>query len=40
MKWLQEHPIAATDDAAFLKHEVAGQKREAMNTLRECVNNY
>ena len=35
MKWLEEHPIIAAEDAAFLKQAVASRKRTAVNAARE-----
>jgi hypothetical protein len=35
IKWLEEHPIAAADDVAFLKCEVASRKRTAINAAME-----
>ncbi len=35
MKWLQEHPITATGNVAFLQHEVASRKKTAVDAMRE-----
>ncbi len=35
MKWLHDYPIAATDDVAFLKREVASRKKAAINAAQE-----
>ena len=34
-KWLQDHPIAAADNVAFLKHKVAKRKMTAIKAAQE-----